>query len=250
MLYLILSYLPSLLCGVHAVRTGRPMFWLWILIIAPVLGPAIYVLAELAPEWFGGRTATRLRASMRKVMEPEREYREAKEAAYETPSAGARLRLGHAAMALKKYEEAEAQFRQAAQGQFADDPAILMAHAQALLELGRWQPALDRLEQLRAQGAPGQTPQAALAFGRAYEGLGRFEDADGPYRYAADRSPSLEAAARYVAFMAKAGRAEEAQIGMQELERRLAKIPSHFRAEARQWRDFAAGAVASTRSHV
>jgi hypothetical protein len=41
---------------------------------------------------------------------------------------------------------------------------ILMGHADALLELGRWEEALTRLEQLRKQGREGETPQVALAF--------------------------------------------------------------------------------------
>jgi hypothetical protein len=146
-------------------------------------------------------------------------------------------------MALDKFDEAEAVFRDAAQGQFADDPAILMGHAQTLLELKRYDEALTRLQQLRAQGKEGETPAAALAFGRAYEGLKRYDEADGPFRFAADRLPGLEAAARYVAFMARAGRKEDAKTGLAELDRRLAKIPSHFRAEARRWRDYAAAAL-------
>ncbi|MGE3301481.1 MAG: hypothetical protein AB7M12_00015 [Hyphomonadaceae bacterium] len=240
-----LAIVLSIVCGAHAVRTGRPVFWIWLFIFAPGLGPAIYVIAELLPEWLGGRTANRLRAGITKALEPEREYRAAKEAVYEGPSAGARLRLGHAAMALKRYEEAETQFRQAAQGQFADDPAILMAHAAALLELRRWEEALQRMEAVLAQGAPGRTPQAALAFARAYEGLGRLEEAEAPYRFAVERMPGLEAAARYVAFLARAGRKEETREGMTEIDRRLAKTPAHFRAEARAWRDMAAAAAAS-----
>ncbi len=240
---LLLTYLPSIVCGVHAIRTGRNTMWLWLFIIGPGIGPLIYVIAELVPEWFGGRTANRVRAGLDKALAPDREYRTAKAALEDTPTAGNRLRLGHAAMALEKYDEAEAAFREAATGQFADDPAMLMGHAQALLELKRWDEALKRVEQVRALGAPGQTPAAQLAYARALEGLGRFDEAEAPYRFAADRSPSLEAAARYVAFMAHAGRKDDARTGMAELNRRFAKIPSHFRAEARKWRDFAANAV-------
>jgi hypothetical protein len=248
-----LGYLPmplvvqaivvSIACAVHVVRSGGQLFWVWIFIIAPGLGALIYILAVLLPEWTGGRTANKVRVGIDKALAPDREYRTAKAALEETPSAGAKMRLAQAAMALDKFDEAEAVFRDAAQGQFADDPAILMGHAQALLELKRYDEALARLEQLRAQGKEGQTPAAALAFGRAYEGLKRYDEADGPYRFAADRLPGLEAAARYVAFMARTGRKDDAKMGMAELDRRVAKIPSHFRAEARRWRDFAAAAL-------
>jgi hypothetical protein len=118
-----------------------------------------------------------------------------------------------------------------------------MGHATALLELGRHEDALKRLEELRALGKDGETPQVALAFARAYEGLGRFAEAEAPYRFAADRVPGLEAGARYVAFLVKAGRQADAQLGLAEIDRRLSKISPRLRPEARRWRDLAARAV-------
>nr|HRK65188.1 hypothetical protein [Terricaulis sp.] len=124
-----------------------------------------------------------------------------------------------------------------------DDPAVLSGHADALLELEQYGEALKQLEKLKATGAEGATPRVALAFARAYEGLGRNADADDAYRFAADRVPGLEAGARYVAFMAKTGRREDAEIGFGEIERRWAKVAGPLRAEARIWRDMAAKAL-------
>jgi hypothetical protein len=243
MLAIVLTYLPSLLCGFHVVRTGREMFWLWIFVIAPLLGPAIYVAAVFGPELFGGRTARKLGQAARQALDPEREYREAKEALDDTPTVGNRMRLAAAAMALGRPNEAEPLYRQAATGHWAQDPALLLGHANALLELSRFEETLARLDELRALGEAQDTPPVALAYARALEGLGRYDEADEPYRFAADRMPGLEAAARYVACMAKAGRKDDARIGLTEIDRRLPKIPSHFRAEARKWRAFAASAV-------
>ena len=112
--------------------------------------------------------------------------------------------------------------------------------ADSLLELGRFDEALKQLEKVKALDREGQTPQAALAFARAYEGLGRNAEADDAFRFAADRVPGLEAGARYVAFMAKTGRRDDAEIGYGEIERRFAKIAAPLRTEARLWRDMAA----------
>lgn len=45
-----LHVLLALLCGVHAVRTGRPLYWLVILFSFPLLGSLIYFLAVYLPE--------------------------------------------------------------------------------------------------------------------------------------------------------------------------------------------------------
>ncbi len=241
--FILLTYLPSLLCGIHVVRTGREMYWLWIFVIAPLLGPAVYFFAVLLPEMLGGRTARNVGKAARQALDPEREYRNALRALDDTPTVGNRMKVAQAAAALGRWSDAEAQWAQCADGHWAEDPAILMGHANALLELQRWQEALTRLEQLRKLGRDGETPTVALAFARAYEGLGRNQEADDAYRFAADRVPGLEAGARYVAFMAKTGRRQDAEIGMTEIERRLSKIANPLRAEARIWRDMAAKAL-------
>jgi len=243
MIALILTYLPSLLCGIHVVRTGREMFWLWLFIIGPLLAPAFYFFAVLVPEWMGGTGARKVGKVARQTLDPEREYRNAVRTLEDTPTVGARMKVAHAASALGRWSDAEAQWALCADGAWADDPSILMGHALSLLELGRYTEALARLEKLKALGPEGKTPTVALAFARAYEGLGRNEEADDAYRFAADRVAGLESGGRYVAFMAKTGRREDAEIGFEEIERRLAKIAPSLRAEARIWRDLAAKAL-------
>lgn len=244
MILLVLSYLPSLLCGVHVVRTGREMYWLWLFVIAPMLAPAFYFFAVLMPEMMGGRTARNVGKAARQAIDPERDFRNAMRALEDTPTVGNRMKIAQAAAALGRWSDAEAQWALAADGHWADDPAVLKGHAEALLELGRYADALKRLEQLRTQGSEGSTPQIALLFARAYEGLGRNDEADDAFRFAADRVPGLESGARYVAFMAKTGRRDDAEIGFGEIERRYSKISPQLRAEARIWRDMAANALA------
>lgn len=243
MLALTLTYLPSLLCGIHVVRTRREMFWLWLFIIGPLIAPAFYFFAVLVPSWMGGTGARKVGQVARQTLDPERDYRNALRTLEDTPTVGARMKVAHAAAALGRWSDAEAQWALASEGAWADDPAILMGHAISLLELGRYADALKKLEKLKAQGPEGKTPTVALAFARAYEGLGRNEEAEDAYRFAADRVPGLESGGRYVAFMAKTGRREDAEIGFQEIERRLAKIAPPLRAEARTWRDLAAKAL-------
>jgi hypothetical protein len=49
--------------------------------------------------------------------------------------------------------------------------------------------------------------------------------------------------ARYAVFLAQTGRKDEAREALVEIDKRLAKTHSHFRKEARGWRDLAATAV-------
>src|SRR5215217_145299 len=228
---------------VHVVRTGREMYWLFIILAFQPLGGVVYFVLNVLPDLTGGSTARRLGQAAQKALDPQREYREAKLAVDDSATVGNRMRLASAAVELERYDEAERLYAEAGVGIHADDPALLLGRARALLELNRAGEALPLLEQLGEQGDVGRTPQAALAMGRAYHALGRTAEADTAYQWAAGRLPGLEGLARYTAFLAEVGRIEEAREALIEIDKRAAKATSHFRREARAWRDFAAQAV-------
>lgn len=242
MLFLILHYAPAIICGVHAVRTNQNMYWLWLLFAGGSVGAAVYFFAVMGPDLAGGRTGRAAARTAKRLVNPQAEYTAALKQLEDTPTVGARIKAAQAAEALGRWDDAETQWTLAASGIFVDDPAVLAGHARTLIELGRYSDALDKLEALQAKEA-GDKGQTALCFARAYEGLGRNADAEAPYRFAADRVPGLEAGARYVAFMARTGRLSDAQTGLAELDRRLAKISPALRGEGRQWRNLAAEAV-------
>src|SRR5260370_21786742 len=72
-----LMLLAQLLCAVHAGRTGRPYYWIMLILFMPGIGMLAYFLIEIVPELTrspGGRAAP---SSGVKLIDPERGYREA-----------------------------------------------------------------------------------------------------------------------------------------------------------------------------
>jgi hypothetical protein len=228
---------------VHVVRTNQQLYWIFIILIAPGLGALIYFVAIVLPEFFGGTTARRAAAAARTTLDPGGEYRRAKTAHDDSPTVANSMKLAAAAFSLRRYDEAEALYRTAAQGIHAEDPTLLLGRANALLELGRPAEALEVLQTLAKDPEQGRTPPASLAFARAYEGLGRNAEAEPYYQSAAERLPGLEALARYAAFQARTGRREEAKQSLEDIDRRIGRMSSAFRAEAKTWRDLAAQAL-------
>ena len=238
-----LSLLFSIALCVHVVRTNQQMYWLMIILMLQPLGGIVYVVAILLPSITGGVTARRVAQGARETLDPGREYREAAAANSDSPTVHNQMRLAKAAAAMGRHDEAERLFAQAATGVHADDPVLLLGRATALVDLGRYAEALAVLEDLGHDEDKGRSPQAALALGRAYEGLGRTEEADGAYQWAAGRMPGLEGLGRYAAFMARTGRAAQAREAVVEMDRRIASANPQFRKEGRQWRDLAARAL-------
>ena len=240
---LLLTYVPAVLLCWHIMRTGRDTFWIWIVLMAPGIGSVAYIALNIVPEIFGGSTAQKVTRAARATLDPNREYREAKAACEDTPTVRNQSRLATAAAQMGKPAEAEALFRNAAQGVHAEDPVLLLGLANALLELRRPADALEVLGRLGRDEAHGRTPAAALALGRAHEDLGCIDEADTALQWASERMPGFEALARYAAFMARNGRQAEAREVVTELDKRLAKLRGPFRKEALGWRDHAAQAL-------
>ena len=242
-----LSLIFSIALAVHVVRTGRELFWLWIILIFQPLGGLVYFLAIVLPELTRGPAARRLEQSARAALDPMREYREARQACEDTPTVRNQSRLAQAAAALGRHDEAERLYAEAAHGIHAEDPALLLGRAIALLELGRPKDAIDVLELIPGGETVDPLPPAAvLALARAHESLGRTAEADAAYAEAILRMAGFEAFGRYAAFMARNGRKDEARAAIAEMDKRLTKLAAQFRKEGKQWRDLAAKALAES----
>ena len=240
---LVLSLVLSVALCVHAVKTGRELYWLFIIMLFQPIGGVVYFIAVLLPELLRGPTARKAALAARETLDPGRVYREARAAVDDSPTVHNRMKLAAAAAELGRHDEAESLYREAAQGVHADDPALLLGRATALVELSRFADALPLLDAIWRQEDNGRSPHADLVLARAHEGLGRHEDADAAYQGAVARLPGLEGLARYAAFLARTGRRAEAELLLADLDARLKRANSHFRREGQAWRDLAAQAL-------
>jgi hypothetical protein len=222
---------------VHVVRTHQQLYWIWIILAFPGLGALVYFFLIMLPEWTGGTTARRMGKAAQETLDPGRNYRFAKAAYDDTPTVQNAMKLAEAAVEMGRWAEAEKLYGGAAQGLYADDPALLLGRARSLVELGRPAEALEQVDHLAKLGP--LAPQADLARARALHALGRLGEAERSYKSAFERLPGLEAMARYAAFLAETGHKDEAKAMLRDMDVRANKTHGQFRREAMAWRDFA-----------
>ncbi|MBE7219392.1 MAG: hypothetical protein INR64_13035 [Caulobacteraceae bacterium] len=238
--FLLLNYGVAILLCWHVVRTRQDSFWLWILLAFPVIGWAAYLFIVVLPGVVRGPGARKAAAEARKALDPGREHREATAAVQLTPTVANRMRLAAAAAGLGRWDEAETQYREAAQGIHADDPALRLGRAKALLELGRAAEALTLTHALVTDEETPPSPDAILAHARALEATGRADEAETFFRQAYDRMPGFEAIARYAAFLNAQGRRDQGRLLLADMDDRITRLHGPFAREARAWRELAA----------
>ncbi|TCM71046.1 hypothetical protein EC844_101327 [Acinetobacter calcoaceticus] len=120
--------------AIHAIRHGRPFFWLWILFVFPFLGSVVYFIAEYLPQSRMPDQANALGRRMRHVLQPHRELNKAKEDYQNIPSVDNAVLYADYLTAAGKATEAIAVLEQKLHGIYQHDPAILEQLAMAFLQ--------------------------------------------------------------------------------------------------------------------
>ncbi len=162
-----LHILIAIFFAVHAIRRGRELYWLMILFAFPLLGSVVYFFAIYLPELRASRGAYVAGKAIREVVDPGRDLRHAREAFNRTATVDNRLRLADALLESGAASEALQHYREAAQGPFADDPALLLGLAHAEIDNGLYRESgttLERLFKVRPEAA--RQPLPALLYAR------------------------------------------------------------------------------------
>lgn len=149
-----LHLIVAIFFAVHAVRTGRQLYWLLILFAFPLLGSFVYFAAVFLPHSRLERQARMAGHALQKKLDPGREVREARQAFDLTPTAHNQMRLAGALLDAGQAAEAVAQFDACLQGPFANDPEVILGAARAEGNRAR-APAHDAAH---ARPAPGAVP--------------------------------------------------------------------------------------------
>lgn len=74
---LLLSILLQIGCAVHVVRTGRPMYWLFLLLIGSYIAAAVYLIAAVIPSLRNALSTRRALRLAHDTIDPQRQPYEA-----------------------------------------------------------------------------------------------------------------------------------------------------------------------------
>jgi hypothetical protein len=197
--------------AVHALRTGRPLWWLFLILFFPLIGIAIYALVEILPTLGSGRAVQRLGGDIAKAIHPDGAlHRRAGELAV-CGSIDNKLALARECTARGHFDEAISLYESAREGQFVDAPDVLLGLARARFLNGEPAPARSLLEQIAA-AHPDYYPQdVAILKARAADAMGDSATALHELEAMLDRSVGLEARYRYGEILARTGNTQKAR---------------------------------------
>ncbi|HEY2604549.1 tetratricopeptide repeat protein [Paraburkholderia sp. RL18-103-BIB-C] len=238
--------------AVHAVRTQQGLYWLFILFVFPMLGSVVYLFAVYLPSLRQSRGARAATQAITQFVDPNRAVREARAEFDRAPTVQHRMRLGEALLAAGNAGEALEHYQAAANGPFANDPALLLGLGRAQFAMGDPAAADATLTKLfaahpqaRNQGEP------ALLYARTLAALGApgaraaFEQS---LTCASDVAPRC-LFADWLAAQTDAADRKRADDLYKEIVQDAKHWPRHARDHNREWLQRAQAALATGSAH-
>jgi hypothetical protein len=226
----------------HALKTGRPYWWVFVIMAFPVLGCLIYYFVEVFPGSREARDARTAARNIARVIQPDTQLKRRVEQLEMCGSVDNKMALAEECLQWGMHEEAVRLYESCLQGAFASDGTVLYGLARAAVEGGNWRAAALALERLDTQ-APHIHPMGRrLLQARMLEGRGEDDAALGAYRALLPGFVGLEARYRYGAFLARLGQHQAANEMFDEVLIRARRLANPIESEVR-WASLARQAI-------
>ncbi len=221
--------------AVHAMKTGRSPWWLFILLLLPINGSIAYESVEIVPALFQTRGARQVGRGIGTMLDPGKELRERVAQAELVDSVDAKRALAEECEKRGQWQEAIRLYRAAATGIFADDPAVLAGLARAQLGSGDAAACLETLHKLEEVQPKFRNQEAHLLLARALEATGCTAEALQEYEAVSRYYAGFEARSRYALLLLKQGSIQQAHEIFQEVVRASKVRPVVVTPSDREW---------------
>jgi hypothetical protein len=220
---------------VHLLRTGRPMWWILLIIFLPAVGCLAYFFVEVLPSWKQSPTARRALQAARAKVDPGRGVREGALDYERSQNIETATRLAEELTKAGQLDEAIKVCNSARTGLFEDDPKLLLALANAQFAATRYADTIGTLDYLRDKNPGLRAADGHLVYARALEETGATARALKEYDALARYYPGAEARVRQAMLFKKLGRTAEAQELFAAILKDARLAPKHFRRSQSEW---------------
>ena len=225
--------------AVHVVKTGRPYYWLWIIILFPGIGSVIYFIAEMLPDIQANQKIKRQRKTTTYNYFSGGQIREMEKQVELTPSFKNKKDLADAYLHSKRLDDAIALLEGSRQGAYKNDTGLLESLAKAYFFNRDLEKAKVTLQELLALRNRRKDDDYDLLLARTYEELGETERALAAYETMQKGYTGEEALCRYAMLLKKEGRIDEANQLFEEIKKNIRLSPKFYQKAQREWLDIA-----------
>jgi hypothetical protein len=217
----------------HVLKTGRPYWWIFIIMAFPVMGCVIYYFVEVFPGSREHRSVHKTARKLAKVLQPDADLKRRAEELEICGSIENKIALAEECFNHQMYAEAVRLYESCLGGAFQGDGAILFGLARSAVESKDWDKASAVLARLKADAPKTRPLDARLLEARVSEGRGENDAGLAAYRELIPVFVGLEARYRYGDFLARLGQHEAASHVFNEVIKHSRRFASSIEDEQR-----------------
>lgn len=222
-------------CAIHVVRSGRPLYWIWLIVIGSYIAVLVYTLVAIIPDLRHDPRGRNVASKTLKIIDPQRRRRELQRRLELSDTVENRRRLAEESLELGDHDNAQELYQSLLVGMYATEPGFMLGLAQAQFGKGDHAGARRSLEALIEANPRYKSNEGHLLYARCLEELGQTDAALEEYHVLADDYPGEEGRFRYGRLLARSQRGSEARAVFQAQIRRAELMPGYYRRKEQSW---------------
>ena len=196
----ILSVIVQIGLILHVVRTGRPMYWIFIILMAPGIGSLAYAIVELLPELSSSGKGRRAMRGIRKTLDPGGDLRQRQLEHKLSGSVDAARHLAAELLENGQFDEAIEHYEKSLSGLYEYDPDLLLGLATARFQNEEFDKARETLDLLIERNPDFKSQDGHLLYARSVAECGDEEKALDEYKAVTAYYAGAEARLQYGLF--------------------------------------------------
>jgi hypothetical protein len=229
----ILLALIDVTCIAHIRQTGRPDYWMWVVLMLPGVGALAYLLYEVLPNMGSSHTVKRII----KRIQPSAEMRERLAEVEACGSMANKVALADECISTGQFDSAINLYMSCKTGIYEHDPTLLYGLGEANFYKGDFPEARRWLQDLMSREAFFRAGEARLLYARTLEGAGDDEAALTQYEALSQQYAGEEPRARMGALLVRMGRGEAARQTFEAVIKNTGRAPKHIQRMQKEWID-------------
>lgn len=218
------------ICLYHAIKV-RNYQWIYLFFILPGIGPVVYFVMEVVPDFTHGNLMERIA----RTISPNGRIREWEQKVRIADTVSNRMQLAAAYAQQQKYDQAISLTQACAQS-FPKDMGILHELGKLYYQDGQYEASMAAFDKVNAAKVVRMAKvEDELMYAGALEATGQAGRAEEEYQRTIRVHHSLEAMYRYGMLLKKEGRKEEARKQFQQTSDEIGLHPRYVRRQIRKW---------------
>jgi hypothetical protein len=219
----------------HIFKTGRDTRWVWLVLMLPGFGAAIYFIIEILPELMGSSTGRQARRTAEGLINPNKDINAASRNLEVADTVENNRRLAGEQMERGQYAEASELYQKCLTGLNKHNPEFMYGYARCQFELGNHSQVRAILDSLIEENPDYKNQDAHLLYARTLDKLGEIPEATDEYKTLHSYYSGPEATYHYAKMLQANGRADKAKELLQGILDKARLSAPHYTKMHKKW---------------